>query len=138
MYTGGGSPVVAMVLSPSKVNVVDLGLLGYASAKFNIDAIVGAAVGSVQFSNGKKQSDVPLAYCGNNGPIFNTCNDLVVGATVTVIVTPFPLPFQQGTPWPAVFTTIQIVDNRPVPSRSPSSPTAQAQCGNAKVCNSTL
>jgi hypothetical protein len=138
MYTGE-SPGVAMILNPYTVNIVDVGLLGYDVAQFNIDAIVSVAVGSVEFSpSGQKESAPPLAYCGNNGPIFNTCDDLVAGATVTVTVTPFPLPGQQGAPWPAVFTTIQIVDNRPIPSRSPSSPTARAQCGDAKVSPCTL
>ena len=105
-----------MNLAFNSVNVVNLQELGLLTAEFNINAVnTGSLVKSVRFSNTRDEGAVPFAYCGNSGPTYFTCADLVVGATVNITVTPFPLAGQQGTPFPPITTTIQIIQGEPSP-----------------------
>ena len=126
MYTSAGNVPSVQVMKLAingAVNVVNLYELGYQFARFNIDAVpTSGAVNSVMFSNGRSEASTPLAYCGNNGAVFNTCSDLVVGPPITVTVTPYPLTGQQGTPYPSVSAIIQIIKGTPpMPTRSPIS-----------------
>jgi hypothetical protein len=118
-----------MNLSFNAVNVVDLRLLNIPAASFNLNAIrSSAAVQSVRFSNGVNEGAVPFAYCTNSGATYATCGDLMVGQTVFFSVTPFPLPNQQGAPFPVRTATIQIIDTRtnsPLPA--PSAPSSQVR-----------
>jgi hypothetical protein len=109
MYTGVDPSVSVMILAFDKINVVDLNLLKVPSGKFNIDALVGPGVQSVTFSNNRTETSAPLAYCGNNGNAFYDCEDLVLGATVTVTVTAYPERSGAGTPILSRSATIQII-----------------------------
>jgi hypothetical protein len=119
------------------VNVVDLKLLTVPAASFNLNAIrSSAAVQTVKFSNGVNEGGVPFAYCTNSGTTYVTCGDLVVGATVVMTVTPYPLPQQKGTPFAMRTATIRIVDTRtksPVPPTPVPAPSVSSQCPIPKV-----
>jgi hypothetical protein len=139
MYTGStAAPArVVQTLARDSINVVDLKTLNLPMAAFSVQAVrSGTTVQSVQFSNGQRKTSLPWAYCGNEGQIYKTCHNLVVGANVTISVTPFPLQFQQGVPFPARSTTVRIIDSRvrtkrPAVSPSlppPPTPTAMSQC----------
>jgi hypothetical protein len=123
MYTGStAAPARAVqTLAFDSINVVDLKTLNLPMAAFSIQAVrTGATVQSVQFSNGQRETGLPWAYCGNEDQIYKTCNNLVVGANVTISVIPFPLQFQQGIPFPARSTTVQIIDSRVVRTKRPA------------------
>jgi len=116
------------------VNVAELGL---ASADFNINAVnSGNAVQSVAFSpSGQNESSEPFAYCGNVGISYNSCSDLKDGVH-TIMVTPYPLKYQQGTPLDAVTAIIRIIDDTSsAPTAAPIAlaPTVNFVCGKPKV-----
>jgi hypothetical protein len=136
IYTGKTPHVAVQTLAFNTVNVVDLAALGLPSAQFNIQAIrTGTSVNSVQFSNGQFEGFLPYAYCANSGPLYKTCPDLTLGATVTVSVTPYPLANKQGTPFATLTTTLQIINSAVVPPPPPTSaPATGSQCTIPKVC----
>jgi hypothetical protein len=151
MYTGSTAAPARMVqtLAFDSINVVDLKTLNLPMTAFSIQAVrTGTTVQSVQFSNGQRKTGLPWAYCGNEGQMYKTCNNLVVGANVSISVTPFPLQFQQGVPFPARSTTVRIIDSRagtkrPAVSPSlspPTTPTAMSQCTipKASECSESL
>ena len=118
MFTGVNPSVPVMNLAFDTVNVVDLRTLSLPSSSFSIDALVGANVKSVKFSNGQTETAVPMAYCGNSGSNFYTCSDLVLGSTVTVTVNAYSLAGGGGSLLGSRSTTIQIIR-----SSAPTAPT---------------
>jgi hypothetical protein len=120
---------VVMNLTFNAINVIDLQKLRLSAAKFNINAVVNNTVKSVKFSNGWVEGVLPLAYCGNVGVVFNTCDDLTVKANMNISVIGYPLSGQKGTPYPLQWARIQIVQGTvltpapPAPVRAPT-PTA--------------
>jgi hypothetical protein len=123
IYTGRLPHVSVMNLAIGAVNVIDLAALGLPSAQFNINAVrTGSVVNSVQFSNGQRETSLPYAYCSNNGPEYYTCPDLAVGPIITISVTPFSLPQQQGTPFSSLSTTLKIVQGNATVPRSTTAP----------------
>jgi hypothetical protein len=130
MYTGVSPSVPIFNLTFDAVNVLDLQALNLPSGKFNIDALVGPNVKSVTFSNGRTETSKPLAYCGNSGDNFFDCEDLVVGANVTVTVTAYPENGGAGNPILTRSTTINVI--RPLPPVAPTPPTATPVAAPAK------
>jgi hypothetical protein len=123
IYTGAATHSAILTLTFGTANVIDLKALNVPTASFNLNAIrSSAAVQSVKFSNGVNEGGVPFAYCTNSGATYATCGDLVVGATLTMSVTPYPLPNQQGTPFAVRTATITIIDSRGKSPAAPASP----------------
>jgi hypothetical protein len=125
VYTGVVPHASVQTVNIGAVNIVDLRALGLPlGARFSINAVQNdATVNSVLFSNGQKETSLPWAYCGNVGPTFNNCPDLVVGKTVNVTMIPYPERNQVGPAFPLLWATVQIVNG---PSRAPTTraPTA--------------
>ena len=117
MYTDSYPTAFVMNLKFGVVNVVDLQKLNLSADNFNIEVLVNSNVKSVEFSNGRGETSKPLAYCGNAGDNFHTCDDLKVGTITRVTVTAFSEPYGGGSIIAIRETTIQIVRS--------SSPTAQ-------------
>jgi len=122
IYTGDGplknKPVAS--LDPSSVTVVNTADLALDSLSFNINALiaVGSTAQSITFSNGKRESNAPFAYCGNAGSTFYTCNDLGEG-THTITATA-----DTGS---SVVVTFRIETGDAVePTTSPSAPPTTA------------
>jgi len=92
--------------------VVSLQNLGLPSAEFNVKAeSIGTLVQSVRFQpSGQNESNQPFAYCGDSGGDYKTCDELAVGTTHTVTVTPFT---GSGTALPDYSCTFSIVDAAP-------------------------
>ena len=109
MYTDSYPTVFVMNLQFGIVNVIDLQKLNLPTDNFNIDLLVGTNVKSVQFSNGRNETSKPLAYCGNTGDNFHTCDDLKVGTTTKVAISAFSEPYQGGVIIATRETTIQII-----------------------------
>jgi hypothetical protein len=124
IYTGATPNKAIATLALGKVNVVNLGALGVpATGKFNINAVqADGTVNSVIFSNGQRETSLPWAYCGNVGPTYNNCADLVVGKTLNVTVIPYPMAGQMGTPFPLLWAAVKIIDG-PAPAPITRSPT---------------
>jgi hypothetical protein len=124
IYTGTTPNKAIATLALGTVNVVNLGALGVpATGKFNINAVqADGTVNSVIFSNGQRETSLPWAYCGNVGPAYNNCADLVVGKTVNVTVIPYPMAGQMGTPFPLLWAAVKIIDG-PAPAPITRSPT---------------
>jgi hypothetical protein len=114
-----------MDLSLGKWNVVDLGALRLPkTATFNVNAVPGdATVKSVLFTSStkttQKETSLPWAYCGNVAGVYKACSDLKIGATVNITVIPYPVKNQGGTPFPAIWAVIRIVEGTRAPSPAP-------------------
>jgi N-acetylneuraminic acid mutarotase len=98
-----------MNLTFNTVNTVNLQTLGFSTAKFNIKAVANSTVKSVKFSNGVLENSLPFAYCGNNGEIYSTCTDLILGAQKNITAIGYPQPGQQGTAYPVQWASINII-----------------------------
>ena len=109
IYTDSYPSVFVMELQFGMVNIVDLQKLNLRADNFNIEVLVGSHVKSVEFSNGRGETSKPLAYCGNAGDNFHTCEDLKVGATTKVTITAYSEPYGGGTIIAAREATIQII-----------------------------
>jgi hypothetical protein len=124
MYTASYPTKYVMNLQFGTINVIDLQKLNLPLSRFNVEALVGSNVQSVQFSNGNNETSKPLAYCGNDGDNFHTCDDLVEGATVKISITAFTGPYGGGTKIGTRTTTIRIIrSNSPI---APVPPPVQA------------
>jgi hypothetical protein len=120
MFTGVNPSTPVLNLTFDAVNVIDLRLLQLPSGEFNIDALVGPTVKSVVFSNGRIETSAPLAYCGNFGLDFYSCDDLLEGTTLTITVTAYTERGGSGIAIQSRSTTIQIV--RSLPPVAPTPP----------------
>lgn len=119
MYTNSYPTVFVMNLQFGALNVIDLQKLNLQADDFNIEALVGSNVKSVLFSNGHGETSKPLAYCGNFGDNFHTCEDLKLGTAMKISITAYSETYQRGTVIATRETTIQIVR-----SSSPIAPVA--------------
>jgi hypothetical protein len=110
---------------------------GMATPSFNINAtIVGSGVKSVVFGYGsttkyRTDNSAPFSFCGNNGPLYDTCTLLGLGTHV-VTATPYSSAGKAGTPLKVTFSivasalvapaTVATVAPR-MPTRAPRAPT---------------
>jgi hypothetical protein len=118
-------------LTNNQVIVVDQ-IPGMTTPSFNINAtFVGSAVKSVVFGYGattyRTDNTAPFSFCGNMGPLYNTCSLL---GLETHVVTATPYSAQggaagagtAGTPVTVTFTVVASAPI-PVPTMAPKSPT---------------
>jgi hypothetical protein len=132
-----------MTLTNNQVIVVDQ-IPGMTTPSFNINAtFVGTAVKSVVFGYGattfRTDNFAPFSFCGNTGPLYNTCSLLGLG---THVVTATPYSFQGGagivgSPATVTFT---VVATAPIPAPKPPTlapiaPTPVAAPATAVVSN---
>jgi Leishmanolysin len=133
-------------LTNNQVIVVDQ-IPGMTTPSFNINAtFVGSAVKSVVFGYGattyRTDNFAPFSFCGNMGPLFNTCSLLGLG---THVVTATPYSFQGGggivgSPVTVTFTVVASAPKPPTmapkaPTKAPSAPTPVAAPSTAVVSN---
>jgi hypothetical protein len=109
IYTDSYPSVFVMNLQFGIVNIVDLQKLKLANDNFNFEVLVGPNVKSVEFSNGRGETSKPLAYCGNDGDNFHTCDDLKVGTTTRVTIMAYSQRYGGGVNIATRETIIQII-----------------------------
>jgi hypothetical protein len=92
----------------------------------SVDALISnmtGPIGSVQFTFAgrsifRTESEAPYALCGNNGAIFSSCSQLVVGSHI-LGATPFSLPGRTGVKGTQVSVSFNIIDIIPPPPNGP-------------------
>ena len=109
LYTDTYPNVFVINLQFGMVNIIDLQKLNLRDDDFNVEVLVGPNVKSVRFSNGRDETAKPLAYCGNDGDNFHTCDNLKVGTTTRISVTAYSGPYASGTAIGTRETRIQII-----------------------------
>jgi hypothetical protein len=122
MYTGVNPSVAVMSLTFDTVNVADLLLLALPSAQFNIDVLAASNVKSISFSNNRIESAAPFSYCGDSGGNFYSCDNLILGANVTITFTAYAAQYGQGAFLGSRSTTIQIIRTTPPVAPTPPTP----------------